>query len=64
MPLAITLIGGNMREFYRSMTSVLKRRMLPLGIPLYTLLFSSLYLIFCPRSLAVENVLHAAIAVS
>jgi len=67
------LIGGNMRSLYRSMTAALKPRMLPLGIPLYTLLFCSLYMIVYPASThgrafwtenLIENALHVALVVS
>jgi hypothetical protein len=46
------------------MTSVLTPRMLPIGIPLYTLLFSEIYLLFIPKSATMDSVLRAAMVVA
>jgi len=34
--------------------------MLPLGIPLYVLLFAEIYLLFIPKSPMIDSVIHGA----
>ena len=53
-----------MRVFYRSMTAVLEPRFLPLGIPLYVLLFAEIYLLFIPKSPMMDTVVFDALIVA
>lgn len=69
----VVLIGGNMRSFFGGVRLLLQPRMLPLGIPLFTMFFSSLYVLVVPTSAhdrpfwtdsPIETALHIALAVS